>query len=46
MGMLHGASALPKRWTDPLNDLLESGVSGYSLVKISELAKQTVELKV
>jgi ADP-ribosylglycohydrolase len=44
MGMIQGAKTLPGKWTDPLNDLIKSGVDGYGLVKISELAERTVSL--
>jgi ADP-ribosylglycohydrolase len=44
MGMIQGANDLPGKWTDPLNNLIKSGVDGYGLVKISELAERTVSL--
>lgn len=44
MGMMMGANRLPEKWTAPLNDTLQTGVSGYHRVSISELARQTLEL--
>jgi ADP-ribosylglycohydrolase len=44
LGMMHGASALPSEWIDPLNDKIKSGVDGFGLVRISELAERTVGL--
>ncbi|HZQ05560.1 MAG TPA: ADP-ribosylglycohydrolase family protein [Anaerolineae bacterium] len=43
-GMMHGAQALPEHWIRPLNDELETGITGYALVRISELARQTCTL--
>jgi hypothetical protein len=42
-GMMHGAQALPAKWISPLNDGLETGIAGYHLVKISDMARKTVE---
>ncbi|KIL40691.1 crystallin [Gordoniibacillus kamchatkensis] len=44
LGMMHGAKALPEKWIAPLNDLIKSGVDGFGLVNISELAERTVKL--
>ena len=44
MGILLGAKALPECWTGPLNDTLKSGVDGFGIVKISDLANRTVDL--
>jgi ADP-ribosylglycohydrolase len=44
MGMIQGAKAMPGKWTEPLNDMIKSGVDGYGLVKISELAERTISL--
>jgi ADP-ribosylglycohydrolase len=43
-GMLVGAKALPKKWTDPLNDNVQSTVAGFAESKISELARRTTAL--
>jgi ADP-ribosylglycohydrolase len=43
-GMLHGTSALPEKWTGPLNGGLETGITGYHFVKISEMARKTMKL--
>ncbi len=43
LGMLHGASRLPHKWIDPLNDRLDTGIRGYHHVRISELAQQTID---
>jgi hypothetical protein len=42
VGLRLGARELPERWTAPLKDRLESGLSGESSVTISELARRTV----
>lgn len=44
IGMLHGADRLPANWMDPLNDRLDTGISGYHQVNISDMAQLTVEL--
>lgn len=44
LGMMLGAKALPEKWISPLNDLIKSGVDGFSLVKLSELAERTVKI--
>jgi ADP-ribosylglycohydrolase len=44
IGMIHGAKALPDKWIAPLNDLIRSGVDGYGLIKLSELAERTVDI--
>lgn len=41
LGMVLGASALPDSWTAPLDDKIMSGVDGFGLVKISDMAKRT-----
>lgn len=43
LGMMHGAKALPEKWVSPLNDLIKSGVDGFGLVRLSELAERTVK---
>ncbi|NMB98272.1 MAG: ADP-ribosylglycohydrolase family protein [Clostridiaceae bacterium] len=44
LGMILGAKSLPEKWTAPLNDQLKSGVDGFGLVKISNIATQTVDV--
>jgi len=44
LGMMLGAEKLPDAWTTPLHNTLETGVAGYPLVKISELAKETLAI--
>jgi len=44
LGMMLGAKALPEKWIATLNDQLKSGVDGFGLVKISEVAAETVEI--
>jgi hypothetical protein len=43
-GMMHGTSALPQKWIGPLNDGLETGISGFHFVRISEMAGKTYDL--
>ncbi|MDO8682539.1 MAG: ADP-ribosylglycohydrolase family protein [Armatimonadota bacterium] len=42
VGTVLGASKLPVKWTGVINDTLETGVAGYNLVKISDMAKKTM----
>lgn len=44
VGILRGASEVPPAWTVPFNDTLETGVTGYHRVRISEMAEETVRL--
>jgi hypothetical protein len=44
LGMLHGAKQLPGKWIDPLNNQLETGITGYQHVDISDLAHQTLKI--
>ena len=37
--LLKGVESLPGKWTDPLNNVLESYVPGYNRMKISDLAE-------
>ena len=43
LGVMLGAEALPAKWTSPLNDTLETGVAGYHIVKLSDMAARTVK---
>jgi ADP-ribosylglycohydrolase len=42
LGAAEGASALPSRWTAPLNDTIRSVVVGFDNSRISDLAARTV----
>jgi ADP-ribosylglycohydrolase len=44
IGILHGAAEIPREWTAPFNDTLETGVAGYHRVRIRDLAEETVRL--
>lgn len=44
IGMMLGAKGLPEKWTAPVCDTLRTGVAGYNLVKISDLARETVQI--
>jgi len=44
LGVMLGADRLPKKWIDPLNDRVESFVTGYNNSRISGLAKRTFSL--
>lgn len=44
-GMLHGFSSIPDEWSGPMHDTLESGVSGYRINKISDMARETMALR-
>ncbi|MGQ9631638.1 MAG: ADP-ribosylglycohydrolase family protein [bacterium] len=42
VGAVLGAGNLPRKWTEPIHDTLQTGVAGYHRVRISELAKETL----
>ena len=42
-GMMLGAGKLPDKWIMPLNNMVKSGVDGFSLTEISVLADRTVQ---
>ncbi len=42
VGMLVGAARLPASWTEPLHDTLKSGVDGFGMVRISDMARRTL----
>lgn len=42
LGAMLGAKALPQTWIAPLNDTLHTGVDGYNLVKITDMAARTM----
>ena len=44
LGMVLGAQLLPEVWTAPLNDRVLSGVDGFGLVHISDMAARTQAL--
>ena len=44
MGMALGAKGIPSRWTERLNDTLETSLRGHQSVRISEMAEKTLEL--
>ena len=44
VGAAIGAIALPKKWIQPLNDTISSGVDGFGSIAISELAHRTAAL--
>lgn len=41
-GVMNGASRLPGKWTEPINDRLESWVRGQCDNRLSELARRTL----
>lgn len=42
-GMAHGIAAIPEYWAKPINDTLETTVFGLGTVKVSDMAKLTLE---
>jgi len=44
VGMIIGAKALPQKWIRPLNDQVKSGVDGFGLEKISDMARRTLDV--
>jgi len=43
-GAMHGTSALPAYWVEPLNDRIRSAVFGFDNASISDLAERTLAL--
>lgn len=41
---MHGAEAIPRRWVEPLNDLLRTAILGYDGSSITDLAGRTLRL--
>jgi hypothetical protein len=44
LGVMLGASRLPKKWIAPMNDTLLTGVAGYHKVSLTQMADETVQL--
>lgn len=44
LGMQLGAEKLPRKWTDPINNRLDTGIKGSEQVYISDLARRTIDL--
>lgn len=42
IGMMIGAENLPATWITPLNNTLKSGIGGFNIIKISELAERSL----
>ena len=42
VGAALGAARLPQKWVGVLNDTLETGVAGYNVVRLSEMATKTM----
>jgi len=43
-GAIAGRKDLPGRWVDVIHDTLHTGVAGYHVVKIADMARKTMEL--
>jgi ADP-ribosylglycohydrolase len=44
IGMIYGAEKLPEKWVKPLNNKIKSGIDGFGVTEISELARRTAAL--
>ncbi|AEF82398.1 ADP-ribosylglycohydrolase family protein [Leadbettera azotonutricia] len=44
IGIINGASNLPEKWIAPLNNKVKSGIDGFGLTEISELAERTMKI--
>ena len=44
LGMMLGAKGIPARWGDRLNDTLHTSLTGYPVVKITRIARDTFDL--
>ncbi|MEM4430972.1 MAG: ADP-ribosylglycohydrolase family protein, partial [Thermofilaceae archaeon] len=43
VGLMQGASRLPREWIDPLRGKLATALSGYGELSIEELAERTAK---
>ncbi|MDR0494416.1 MAG: ADP-ribosylglycohydrolase family protein [Treponema sp.] len=43
-GMMTGAVKIPEKWKGPLNNKIKSGIDGFSLTEISQLAERTLKM--
>jgi len=43
-GAMHGASAIPEKWTAPLHDTMYSLIPDYHPIAISECARRSLEI--
>ena len=43
LGIRNGAWSLDDKWTKPLNDMLDTSIFGVGRVKISDMARKTIE---
>jgi len=44
LGVILGAKNLPEKWIKPINNRVTSGIHGYSLCVVSELAEKTLAI--
>ncbi len=44
LGIIHGRQNLPARWADHINDTLHTGVSGYNVVKLEQMARESLDI--
>jgi hypothetical protein len=44
LGGLIGVQEIPDKWSSPFHDTLETGVQGYTRVKISDMAARTMQM--
>lgn len=44
IGVIQGASALPEKWTTPLNNRIRSSLSGFDNARFSDLAERTLRI--
>jgi ADP-ribosylglycohydrolase len=44
IGAVLGSDGIDAKWSDPINDTLQTTITGYNRVKISALADETIEL--
>ena len=42
VGIINGYTGIPKQWTEPLNNTLETTIFGYNKVKITACAEETL----
>ncbi len=44
LGILHGRKSMPIQWTGPINDTLHTGVTGYHMVKLADIARESLNV--
>ena len=44
LGAMHGRAALPEKWAGHIHDTLHTNVSGYNVVKLADMARESLAI--